>query len=100
MPTPLPVVGNIATGAVTDNTIEFVAIASAAGATAAALALVATQLQAINAKILLSNRGVAIGVKSATAGSDVAVTQAVIQRRNALAGPLDQLPIPPNPPGI
>lgn len=94
-------------GAVPNNTVELNSIvlsiggvALGAGALATAMVQVTLQIQAINAQLLASNRGAAIGVKSLTAGSSVAVAQAVITRRNSLAGPADQFPVPPTPPGI
>lgn len=97
----------IIAGAVPNNTVEMTALVVSAGGTAVAAASVATalgavtiQMQAITQQILLANRGAAVGVKSLTAGNSVAVNQAVLQRRNALAGPDNQFPIPPTPPGI
>lgn len=97
----------IIAGAVPNNTVEMTALVVSAGGTAVAAASVATalgavtiQMQAITQQILLANRGAAVGVKSLTSGNSISVTQAVITRRNSLAGPNDQLPVPPTPPGI
>ena len=119
MPVPLPCVNvpglpPILTGAVLDNSTEFglvlaevaslkLALADTAiglGAAAGVAVANALKTKAITTKISLSNRGVAIGVKSATAGNSVAVNQAVITRRNVLSGPTDQFPVPVTPPGI
>ena len=97
----------IIVGAIPNNTPELNSIilsiggvATSAATLAATMAQVTLQLQAINTKLLTSNRGAAIGVKSLSAGNSVAVTQAVLTRRNALAGATDQFPVPPTPPGI
>jgi len=119
MPVPLPCLSvpglpPILIGAVPDNSTEFglvlaevvslqLALADTAigvGAAAAVSVANALKMKAITTKISLSNRGVAVGVKSATAGNSVAVNQAVIIRRNTLSGPTDQFPVPVTPPGI
>lgn len=94
-------------GAVPNNTVEMTALVVTTGATAVSAASMATalgavtlQIQALTTQLLLANRGAAVGVKSLTSGNNIAVTQAVITRRNSLAGPDDQLPVPPTPPGI
>lgn len=94
-------------GAVPNNTVEMTALVVTTGATAVSAASMATalgavtlQIQALTTQLLLANRGAAVGVKSLTSGNNIAVTQAVITRRNSLAGPEDQLPVPPTPPGI
>jgi hypothetical protein len=88
-------------------TPAFAALSTAATALATASAAAATAstaqvllMQALTTKILLSNRGVAIGVKSATSGQNIANTNAVLIRRNSLAGPTDQFPIPAVPTGV
>lgn len=104
----------ICAGGFSDNTVEFAAVAAAAkdvnlaladtalsmGTAAAAAAALALEFQKLQLQVIKSNRGAAVGVKSLTAGNSVAVNQAVLQRRNALAGPDNQFPIPPTPPGI
>jgi len=94
-----------ATGA--NNTAQFTKISVSAGsaalkaaAAAAALANITLQITDITTRLLLANRGTGIGVKSATAGSNVAVNKAVLARRNTLASEFDQFPIPPSPPGL
>lgn len=106
MPITLPA-GGICAGGVTSNTPEFeklalttADVAISAGALALAAASVATLTTDVTTKLLTSNRGIAIGVKSVTAGNAVAVNQAVLTRRNSLAGPTNQFPVPPTPPGI
>lgn len=111
---PVPGLPPILTGSVLDNSTEFgllltevvdlkLVLADTAVAMGAAAGLAAAnslKIKAITTKISLSNRVVAIGVKSATAGNSVAVNQAVIIRRNTLSGPTDQFPVPVTPPGI
>ena len=113
MPTTLAATG-ICSGSVLDNGTEFAALATALtglktaladtaismGTAAAAAAGVAVESKIIATKIQLSNRGAAIGVKSLTAGQSVAVNNAVLTRRNELAGASNQFPVPPTPPGI
>lgn len=102
----LPASG-ICTGGVATNLVEFTAlkVATASAATAAASLATATGsaailLTAITTQIALSNRGIAVGVKSVTAGQSVAINNAVLTRRNELAGPTNQFPVPQVPTGI
>jgi len=90
-----------------NNTVQLATLATttgnaalAAGSLATALGVVTTQIQTITTNLVKSNRGTAIGVKKLTAGNNVAVNNAVLERRNTLAGANDQFPIPPAPPGI
>ena len=113
MPTAYAATG-IASGTVFDNAPEFAALATelgklklaladtaiSMGLVAASAATAAVESKLIATQISLSNRGAAIGVKSLTAGQSVAVNNAVLNRRNELAGPTNVFPVPPIPPGI
>lgn len=68
--------------------------------TEAALASMAANITAITVAIGKSNRGVAVGVKSTDANFNYNVNVNVLTARNALAGPDDQIPIPPPPVGL
>jgi 3-oxoacyl-(acyl-carrier-protein) synthase len=61
------------------------------------LAAMNVTLAAINVKLNTSLRGPAVGTTSATATYNYNVANSVITRRNALAGPTNQLPLPTPP---
>lgn len=60
----------------------------------------ALQVSDISAKLTLSNRGTAIGIKDSTSSFSYDATSAVLERRNILAGAEDVFPVPPRPPGV
>jgi hypothetical protein len=61
---------------------------------------IALQVTDLSAKLTLSNRGTAIGIKDTTTSFNYDVAAAVLERRNTLAGPDDVFPVPPRPPGV
>jgi hypothetical protein len=64
------------------------------------LAALSATTTAILLKINSSVRGPAVGVKSTDANFNYNVNVNVLTARNALAGPTDQIPIPPPPVGL
>lgn len=113
MPEILPATG-ICTGGLVSNKTEFIGVNTALGTTvvaaeamtlqmtllAAKLAALAVTTTAIAVKINTSIRGPAVGVKSTDANFSYNVNVNVLTARNALAGPDDQIPIPPPPVGL
>lgn len=113
MPEIIPATG-ICVGGLTSNITEFelvntaldglVGVASATVTQATAMkvemAALATATSAIVLKLNTSLRGQAVGVKSSDANFNYNVNVNVLTARNALAGPTDQIPIPPPPVGL
>jgi hypothetical protein len=64
------------------------------------MAGLAVTTTAVALKINSSVRGPAVGVKSTDANFNYNVNANVLTARNALAGPTDQIPIPPPPVGL
>jgi hypothetical protein len=95
-----PATGPNHTAILADIVLTAGSVAVSAGTLATEMAYVATQVSALVLKIETSNRAGAIGVKSLTAGTTVATNQAVLTRRNTLAGAANQFPVPPTPPTI
>jgi hypothetical protein len=120
MPELLPASG-VFVGGLISNKTEFAAVNTALAAASTALGTTATSLAsttlqmaslatgmaglavtttAVTLKINTSLRGPAIGVKSTDANFSYNVNVNVLTARNALAGPTDQIPIPPPPVGL
>ena len=113
MPEIIPATG-ICAGGLSSNVTEFGLVNTAlnglvvtAGATVVqatamktAMGALATATTAVALKLNTSLRGVAVGVKSTDANFNYNVNVNVLTARNALAGPTDQIPIPPPPTGL
>jgi hypothetical protein len=114
MPTTLAA-GGICAGNVNDNGPEILALATAlealntqATATDVAVKAIGAAFTAMGLTVNKSlkgsiipgpNFGAAIGVKSSNDAYTYSVNAAVIQRRNQLSRPADQVPVPPAQPG-
>lgn len=114
MPSVLPATGQF-TGGTTDNSPEFAALKAAlvslntqATAMKVAVSAIGISMGTINTSFNRSvrgnlvpgpNFGAAIGVKSSNDAFAYDVNAAVIQRRNVLSSPTDQIIMPPPSPG-